>query len=288
MQNLHVRFCPIITFYCSTWQGSLLSSFLKYLPDFVLNSASCWFTHDFFHFLFYLLRVPLKTFLLALVSLCILSGLPRLQLKKMKWVPKLPDCPLTLAIRIRSQSFNLTYSKVTNIFHEDLLLFNPSPNTANSIFLHKHSSGHVTPRLKPFLPQAPVSKRRNSNISMNFSKPCDSFLPVWFLTTILSLDLAHPLSPPCPDAPWAPQYHWLLLIWVILSTQNCHFSVGNSCLWCWQSSAPLPSDFSNPPGSSLLLLCLKKLQFHCLVNQWINYLGTVWGHRSGTRIHQHL
>lgn len=82
--------CPI-TFHCSTWQGSRsCPPFLKCLPDFVLNPASCWFTHDFFHLSSTFSRVPLKTFLFALVSLCINLS-PFTPSTKKKWSES-PSC----------------------------------------------------------------------------------------------------------------------------------------------------------------------------------------------------
>ena len=85
-----------------------------------------------------------------------------------------------LGYEIRSDTFNLTYSKVTNVFlHEDVLLLNPSPNTAISIFF-PHSSDHVTPLVKTLPSTGSQYPKRKFQTSAWTSKPCDSFLPVWF------------------------------------------------------------------------------------------------------------
>ena len=208
----------------------------------------------------------------------------------MKWVPKLPDCPLTLAMKFdlipstwHTQKSQTSFDMKTCFSWIHLLIL---PTVFSS---PKHSSGHVTPLVKTLPSTGSQYPKKKFKHQHELANPVVSYnhplLP--------SPDLAHPLSPPpCPDAPWAPQplltTHWCRLFFQHRTVAL--FCLGNSCLWCTTEPSSSPQWFLQPSGQLAALLCPWSYpSFTVWVNQWINYLGTVWEAAGQVQeLHQHL
>lgn len=208
----------------------------------------------------------------------------------MKWVPKLPDCPLTLAMKFdlipstwHTQKSQTSFYMKTCFSSIHLLI----PPTVFSS--PKHSSDHVTPLVKT-LPstgsQYPKKKFKHQHELANpvilsyqcgFLQPSPSPFP-WSGPSPLTPSLSRCSLGTSASADYS-------LMQVILSTQNCRTFLLRKLMLVVHDRAQLLSPVISPTllAVSCSPLPLKLPQFHCLSESMNQLPGhCVRGRRSGT------